>query len=508
MKNIPFKSYSPNQILLLPPNLDELIPENHPVRVVSRVVDEIDLSPLYQSYSTEGASSFHPQMMLKVLIFAYLENIYSSRKIESALNENINFMWLSGMNKPDHNTIARFRSKRLKDHLKTIFSNIVQLLAKEGFVDLTKAYLDGTKIEANANRYTFVWKKSLDYQERKLTEKIEEFWEQVETEINEELPNKPDFPNLSAKEIGETAEKIDKVLKEKSSDKKLKQKANYAKKNWQKNKEKYEAQREVLEDRNSFSKTDSDATFMRLKDDHMQNGQLKPAYNLQLSTNDQMILNYTIEQKTTDTSTLERHVESLKDVTGHYPDDLIADAGYGSEENYDYLENKGIEPYVKYNMFHKEQKKKSKENAFLVQNLYYNEVDDFFVCPIGQVIAFVGVQKKASTNGYPQEYSKYEAKNCQDCPMRPSCHKSEYNRIIAVNHNLKRHKEKVRALLKSDKGIKHRGQRCADVEATFGILKQNKGFTRFLLRGLEKVEIETGILAISHNLKKICSKAA
>ena len=145
--NIVFKDYSPKQNLLFPPNLEELISENHPVRVVNRIIDGINIDGLLSSYKGGGTSSYHPRMLLKVIIYAYLRNIYSSRNIEDALKENIHFMWLSGMSRPDHNTIFRFRSKRLKEQIKKIFTQVVELLVSEGQISLKEAYIDGTKIE-------------------------------------------------------------------------------------------------------------------------------------------------------------------------------------------------------------------------------------------------------------------------------------------------------------------------------------------------------------------------
>lgn len=154
--------------MLLPPSLDEMIATNHPVRVVNRVVDQIDIRPLIRTYKGGGSSSYHPRMLLKVLIYAYLRNIYSSRQMEYSLRENIYFMWLSGMNQPDHNTINRFRGKRLEGQLKDIFSAVVLLLAEEGHMSIREVFVDGTKIEANANRYTFVWGKSIVTQKQKI----------------------------------------------------------------------------------------------------------------------------------------------------------------------------------------------------------------------------------------------------------------------------------------------------------------------------------------------------
>ena len=155
--SVAFKAYHQHQGMLLPPSLDELIGPDHPVRIVNQVLDKIDIDPLLKKYRGGGASSFHPRMLLKVLVYAYINNTYSSRKIEAALQENIHYMWLSGMSTPDHNTINRFRSDRLKEVLRQVFTQVVILLAEQGLLNIKELYTDGTKIEANANRYTFVW---------------------------------------------------------------------------------------------------------------------------------------------------------------------------------------------------------------------------------------------------------------------------------------------------------------------------------------------------------------
>jgi len=300
---------------LLPPCLDELIAQNHPVRIVNKVLDQIDVQPLISKYKAGGTSSFHPRMLLKVLVFAYINNIYSSRKIEEALQQNIHFMWLSGMSTPDHNTINRFRSERLKDVLKQIFTQVVELLAAEGLLSIKELYTDGTKIEANANRYTFVWGNAIKSHKEKIKKQLNELWKYSQKIAAEELDDTDPsgFDKIDAEKVQETIGKINEALKDKDVDPKIKQKLNYAKKNWPANLRKYEEQEKIMgEERSSYSKTDTDATFMRMKEDHMKNGQLKAAYNLQISTNNQFIASYSIHQKTTDTNTLIPHVEQFK----------------------------------------------------------------------------------------------------------------------------------------------------------------------------------------------------
>lgn len=355
-----FKDYIPNQNVLFPPNLSELIDSKHPVRIVSSIVDGLDLKSLIHKYKPGGTSSYHPKMLLKVLVYGYLCNIYSSRKLEQSLKENINFMWLSGMSQPDHNTINRFRSQRLNGQIKEIFTQIVLLLESEGIVSLKTTFVDGTKIEANANRYTFVWGKAIKKSKERIEEQLEELWNYALSVAKEELKNTEsiDFKDVDTEKVEDAINTINAVLKEKKVSSKVRQKLNYAKKNWPKNLEKYKQQEEILQNRNSFSKTDTDATFMRMKEDHMLNGQLKPAYNLQISTNKQFILHYSLHPNPTDTKTLSPHIDSFERSYKKVPKELVADAGYGSQENYNLLKARKIKAFVKYNYFDKDCKTK------------------------------------------------------------------------------------------------------------------------------------------------------
>jgi transposase len=490
-------------MMLLPPSLEEMIIENHPVRVVNSVIEQIDLTPLLAKFKGGGTSSYHPKMLLKVMVYAYLNNIYSSRKMEAALLENIHFMWLSGMNKPDHNTINRFRSERLKDVLKQVFGQIVSLLAEEGLLSLKELYVDGTKIEANANRYTFVWGNAVKTNKEKIKKQVDELWQYAQQVAAEEMADETpiDFKEINAQKVKQAIARIDEALKEKPISKKVRQKLNYAKKTWPEALDRYKQHEKIIGDgRSSYSKTDHDATFMRMKEDHMKNGQLKPAYNLQISSNNQFITNYSIHRQTTDTGTLIAQLEQHKELYDQCPDAVTTDAGYGSEENYMYLEQNHIDSYVKYNYFHLEQKKS--KDPFHPESLYYNSQQDYLVCPMGQLMQNIGTATKKTDNGYIQTYTLYQARNCHGCPLRGQCHKAKGNRIIQLNHNLRRLKNITRQNLLSEQGIKHRKKRPWDVEPVFAYIKHNKNFKRFMLRGKEKVEIEAGLLAIAHNLSK------
>lgn len=501
-----FKAYPATQPLLIPLSFDDLIEANHPVRIVSDVINKIDLKLLEKQYKGGGTSSYHPRMMLKVMVYSYLRNIYSSRKMEAALKENIHFMWLSGMSTPDHNTLNSFRGQRLKETLKGIFTQIVQLLAAEGLLSLKEVYVDGTKIESVANRYTFVWGNSIKTNKEKIKKQLDELWEYTQevasTELDEPEPP-PIFDKIDAQKVTETIEKIEAALKNKEITKQVKQKLNYAKKNWPANLTKYAKQEAIMGERNSYSKTDPDATFMRLKEDHMLNGQLKPAYNVQVSSNDQYIVDYSIHQNPGDTTTFVPHMDQHKEQYGQHPEAVTADAGYGSEQNLQYLEDNNVDGYVKYSYFDKEQSEAYHEkHPFAPSKLHYNTERDCYYCPMGQPMPNIGIYTKTNKNGFEQQVTKYRAANCERCPLNGACHKAKGNRVVEVNYNLNRLKAIAYQSLTSEKGIAHRKKRPWDVESVFGNIKSNHGFRRFLLKGKKKVGIETGLLAIAQNLRK------
>lgn len=504
-----FKTYDQGQPMLLPPSLEELIPANHPVRVVNKVIDHLDIQPLINKYKAGGTSSFHPRMLLKVLVFAYINNTYSSRKIEEAVNQNIYFMWLAAMNTPDHNTINRFRGDRLKDVLQHIFNQVVELLVAEGLLNIKELYVDGTKIEANANRYTFVWGKSIKTNKEKIKQQLDQLWKYVQQQAADEMndTDPTDFDKIDADKVAQTIEKINQALKDKPVDPKIKQKLKYAGKNWPANLRKYEQQEELMgKQRSSYSKTDTDATFMRMKEDHMRNGQLKPAYNVQISTNNQFIAHYSIHQKTTDTNTLMAHLQEHQQHYHQLPEVVVADAGYGSEENYLALAEKNIQSYVKHNQFDRQQNKNiQNKRPFTADKLYYNKEKDCYYCPMGQAMANIGTKTRTTTTGFKQKLTLYQAKNCEGCPLRGTCHQGQGNRIIEVNHHLNQLKQQANERLLSEEGIAHRKKRCWDVEPVFANIKNNHNFRRFMLRGKTKVSIETGLLAIAHNLRKKCA---
>lgn len=501
-KKVVFKHYDQNQPMLLPPSLDDLVPANHPVRVVNEVIERIDIGVLELGYKGGGASSYHPRLLLKVLVYAYLRNIYSSRKIEQALQENVHFMWLAGNARPDHNTLADFRSKRLKDHLEKIFSQVVLLLVEEGAVSLREVILDGTKIEANANRYTFVWAKTVERNKQRIREQLRDVWKYVERASAEEeqAPNEPDFEAVDPEAVTRAVRAIDEELLKAEPDAKTRQRVRKLRRELPGRAAKVEAQERMLDGRRSSSKTDHDATFMRMKEDHLGNGQLRPAYNVQLATEGHFLTGYTLTQSAGDTTALPEHVGKMIETYGTEPESVTADAGYGSEENYAYLEKRAIKAFVKFPGFDSGKPK----GKFAADNFQYDAETDTYRCPAGHVMEFSEDRVKTTQNGRKQNVKIYRTEACGGCPMRAECSKGEGGRSIERNEEVLRHRRKAREMLESEKGVERRKQRY-EVEAVIGNIKENKKFRRFLLRGLAKVQIEIGLIAIAHNLQRLAT---
>ena len=294
MAKVTFKSYNPNDNLLLPPCLGDYLPENHNARVVSAITDRLDISEIERGYKGGGASSYNPRMLLKVIVYAYLNNIYSGRRMERLLVEDIAFMWLSGMQRPDFRTINLFRSKRLAGKFDSLFTQIVLLLNEEGLVSLDVQYIDGTKIESVANKYTFVWKGSVEKNKAKLDTKVKSVLQEAERELKMEVSEGKE-EGLTSEEMASRADRIlDKMDREDIGNKKIRKGVEKAKTEKAPKMREYEEKLETMGERNSYSKTDTDATFMRMKEDAMNNGQTKPGYNIQIATESQFITNYSI----------------------------------------------------------------------------------------------------------------------------------------------------------------------------------------------------------------------
>ena len=501
-------------MVLFPQRIDENIADNDPVRIVNAVVDSLNLQDFKKLYRERGRSAYHPRMMLKVILYAYMNNVYSCRRIEKLLLRDIHYIWLAGYEKPDFITINRFRN-RVKNEINNIFTQIVVLLAERGFITLDVEYIDGTKIEAKANKYTFVWRKTVEKNRAKLMDKISALLQQIDMEIAQEKACKREEVEFTPETLTDLIDEFKASLNTEVSplDKEEKRRVRERKKQvkeLEKQRDKlaeYDSRLAQTGERNSMSKTDPDATFMRMKEDAMNNGQTKPGYNLQISAESQFITDFALFSNPTDTLTMIPFFHSFMERYHHLPSIAVADAGYGSEENYRFMEEAGIEAYVKYNRFHIEHRPRYTPNPFHSDNFYYNEEEDYYVCPMGQHMERIGTAHTKTASGYRSENVRYQAQRCDGCSLRCLCYKSKGNRrIIEINHRLKLYKHKASERLISEEGIKHRGRRCIEPEAVFGQMKQNMQYKRFRHFGKDKVTMDFAFFAIAFNIKKMCSK--
>ena len=512
---ITYKPYEQQQAFLIPPSTDELISSDHLVRLVSEVIDEMGIERLLRKYQVGGgASRYHPVMMTKLFVYGYMTKVCSSRMLAKAARENVMFMWLSGNQRPDFRTLNDFRGKLLKGVIEEIFVTAVKMLAAKGYIKLENYFVDGTKIESAAGRYTFVWKKAVERNDQKLDEKLrayitmaEQVWEDENDEYGnrdlEEMGGKEKYTSADVKALaGILRERLERLEADEDK-KKLKKDLKTVEKDWLPRKKKYEKAKRICCKRNSYSKTDKDATFMRMKEDHMRNGQLKPGYNVQIGTENRFVVGYDLFPNPTDTKTLKPHLKRQAKRLGVKPKVVIADAGYGGEENYTYLENRRTVPIIKYSMYRKEQSRKWKGDIFKTDNWEYNKKEKYYVCPNGKRLTFRETKKRKTDAGYPITIDRYECESCKYCRIKKQCTKAKRNRSIERNERWLRLKRKAKRILEDGRYIELRKQRSVEVETVFGQIKGNQGFRRFLLRGMAKASTEWGLLSLGYNLKQI-----
>ena len=344
MAKLHFRPYIPNQTVLFPGRIDENIAANDPVRIVNTVVDNLNLDNFKKLYKATGRCPYHPKMMLKVIIYAYMNNIYSCRKIEKLLLRDIHYIWLSGNEHPDFITINRFRN-RVKEEINTIFTQLVLVLADKGFISLDVEYIDGTKIESKANKYTFVWRKTVEKNRTKLMDKIRILLEQVDEVIAQENSMKDTAVEFTPAMLSDIVNELKEVLERQPVTKDKEQKKVI--------REKKKQVRELEQYRDKLMEYDNHPFF------------------------------HSFEQR-----------------YNRLPTVGVADPGYGSEENYRFMQDNGIEAFVKYNYFHKEQRPRYTPNPFHAESLHYNAREDYYVCPMGQHMNRIGTRRDKTASGY------------------------------------------------------------------------------------------------------------
>lgn len=510
--SIVFKSYSPQQALLLPPCLDELIIEKHLVRVVNQVVESMDISDLINLYQGGGASAYHPRMLLKILLYAYSVKIYTGRKIAKALTQDIHFMWLSGMSRPDFRTLNNFRSSKAKEVIEVLFKEMLEFLITHNYIKMENYFCDGSTFRADANAHKMVWKKNAERYKGKAQEKCQVLFKTIDTLNSEEdkqygntdLEESGAASTITKADISEHIEKLNEKVKN-TLDKKIQRKAKSLKRNLQEAQRKilkYERQIDTAGRRSGYNKTDVEATGMMMKN----KVEILPAYNILAGCEDQFITGVSVHQNTHDGVCFKDHLEHITQQQPVQPDTIIADGIFGTTQNYELLEEKQISSYLKFSTFHAEQKQNYKDNIFLKDNFFYDPPSDTYSCPNDELLTLKRTYSEIHPRtGYRSEMKEYGCNNCRDCVFYKQCCKSATggNRTITVNQKLELYKVKARANLNSDRGISLRKRRNIEIESCFGDIKHNMGFRRFHVRGLNKVRTEISLVAMAHNLRKV-----
>ena len=499
--------------LALPLNFEILIPEDDSVRLLSHLLEGLNYEKLYKAYSSTGRKpAVEPKILYKVLTYAYMNNIYSSRKIETACKRDINFMWLlRGLSAPDHTTIARFRKDYLSNAIEDLFYQLVKHLHDLDEVKFDNIFVDGTKIEANANRYTFVWKKVVNKNEAKMFEKIKSCINEINNNymttfvvtvenLVDELQNVLDY--LEEERKKQQIEFVSGIGKRKS---KL-QKFMESLQDFKERQEKYDIHNQLLEGRNSYSKTDPDATFMHMKDDHMRNAQLKPAYNVQIAVESEYVVGVGIFQDRSDTATLIPFLKDMKTWLGSSCKNVIADSGYESEENYLFLEGNNQKYYIKPQTYEIWKKKSFKNDISKRENMIYDEEKDEYTCHNGKKLKKIGITHRKSATGYKSEITIYESEDCSGCPYKTKCTKAQGNRKMQVSKTFIEKRQRSYENIMSDEGILLRVNRSIQVEGAFGVLKNDYSFNRFLTRGKNSVKTEFMLLCFGYNVNKLHAK--
>lgn len=489
------------QLLIDESFAEKIIPADDSVRLLDQMIEEMDLRPLMRAYDVRGRKpATTPSTMLKVVVYANMEKIYSSRNIHSACKRDINFIWLlNGEKAPSYHEIARFRSKRLSQCAEEIFFQLVEKLKSIGEIAYEHLFVDGTKIEANANKYSFVWKKSTTKYETRNNEKLEKAVEELSAKYGEMCKEADALVEILVSKVSEPF-----VYGRGHRKTELQRDIEMLRELLTK-REKYAKYQKVFNGRNSFSKTDPDATFMHMKEDHMKNAQLKPGYNIQFGVEGEYITGVSVSSERSDQLTLIPFMEKLREHGIEYAD-VTADAGYESEENYSYFEGRKTECFIKPQNYERSKTRKYKNNMALRENMTYDAEKDEYICQEGQKIRakYTGIQKTKS--GYEREVTYYECDDCSRCPHKKKCTRSKGNRKLQVSKKFIVQRAASLERITSPLGIELRMNRSIQSEGAFGVVKQNYGFRQFLLRGNVKVTAEILLLAMAYNVNKLHSK--
>ena len=479
-------------------NTEIYIQNDVKLRLVKNIIERMNLSELKKVYSSFGRkSTVNPVTMLEIIIFCYSEGIFSSREIEKSCKYDLRIRYLlDGSKAPDHSTINRFR-KKILELTPDILNQMVQILIEENQIDLSSIYIDGTKIEAYANRYSFVWRGSIEKWQEKLIEKIKE-----ELGLSKSL-----IPD----QVLQAVTTIFKQLRKKCKQKKIKfvygkgkrktreQRDYELLKDWKEKLESYKKHLEIMGDyRNSYSKTDHDATFMRMKEDHMKNGQLKPAYNIQLASASGFIIGENISHHPSDMYTLKPFLMTLLENYQGKLEKIVADAGYESEENYVYLAENKLTSYIKPSNYEKLKTRKYKKEQEFRESLKYDEKQDKYISQDGKEFIRCNDRYSKRKSGY---ITKTKIYRCFDWNKE-----GQKTKGIYISETFQKYREESLKNIKSDQGIEERLNRSIQAEGAFSKIKSGLNYNRFHHRGKENIISEICLLSMGLNLNKLASK--
>ena len=533
------------------------VPSDDPVHIVKRVMKELDFSSLLNQYSKLGRKGYNPIMLFSVLVYSALRGVRAVDRIVELCTRDIAYIWLAQGERPQRDAFYDFINNKLTNEiLKDLHYQFIRKLEKEGFVSLKALFIDGTKIEANANRYTFVWRGSINYHLVGLLDAIENGYNDYNTLITENAYDVKYTLSTMNMFIIEGMEKVREVIKKnrsrKVNDKKklsnnavieidnmsplemLKIQAKLMtiakregvafvdgkgqrKSDLQRLYERFETFGERLmrykesfkimgSDRNSYSKTDLEATFMRMKDDHMMNGQLKPAYNVQIAVENYFVVHSYVSADRTDYNPLIPVLQMHQEHLGRYPNEVTADSGYSSEKNLLFLQQEGIESFIKLQEHEMMKKRAYKGDIGKYRNM--TRVDSGYLCANNRLITFDKTEVSYS-KGYKHTHQVYSCKDCSNCELKPKClykydenKHSAKNKVIKVNECWDSLKEISHNNIHSDKGILNRQIRSIQTEGFFGDMKANDDFRQFNHRSQDKVLKEFMLFAFGKNIDK------
>lgn len=516
-----YKDYNMDQITL-PLDLEVIIPEDDISRAVNALVESIPETEFTPFAHHFGTSSYHPRMMMKIILCSYTQSVTSGRKIEALLKDSVRMMWLAQNQRPAYRTINRFRvHPHMAALIQEAFIQFRMQLQAYDLIDDDAIFIDGTKLEADANKYTFVFRKRVEKSQARLRAQSKEMYETMyEQQIipalleeSEEIVTDAHLNTMHQaletveNDMTETIDATEDVADRKTirSERSVIRKTKKKCADLRDRELKYTEQLEILGERNSYSKTDTDATFMRMKEDHMRNGQLKAGYNLQVASNHQFVLGYDLYPNPTDTRTLGPFLNTMVDTFQHLPEKIVGDSGYGSESNYEMImDDYERTALIPYNTYYKEKKKKYKNDEMHPANWPYDAANDLYICPDSREIRFKRYADRTDKYGYTRSFKMYESPDCSGCPLYDMCIKSDrqINKRIQKNMNLEYFKAQVKHQLSTKENRAIYQQRKVDIETVFGNLKANLSFRRFSVRGMRKIKIETGLALLALNIRK------